>query len=95
MDWWREAADHTREKWGLAGWEAKDSKSLDVESCGGCKVKRNSQSHMRVHWKGGARAEQTSSIVPSLTSPPQTAATMQQRELPLSGRYLRLHPLTI
>ena len=64
MDWWREAADHTREKWGLAGWEAKDSKSLDVESCGGCKGGRNFQSHRRVGWKVGLELSKQMSLFP-------------------------------
>ena len=40
-------------KAGMAGWETTDSKPLAVKHCGGCKARRNFQSHSTVCWNVG------------------------------------------
>ena len=63
---------------GLADQETKDSKVLAVKSCGGCKGRRNSQSHRRIAWKVGLERNQQATLFP-LTPPPQA---VHQRNLP-------------
>ena len=56
------AVDHAEEA-GLAEWETKDSK-VAVKYCRGCHGRRNSQSHMRVHWKVGLEQSKRVALFP-------------------------------
>ena len=54
-------------RWGLADQETKDSKPLAVKplaAFGGCKGRRNSQCHSRVHWRGRGILECTQTHTP-------------------------------